>query len=1242
MTPTIEPPVQHSQSVKAVADNGAAKRAESSSSRAETPKKPVYKTLDGCEAAAYVAYRLNEVMAIYPITPSSPIAEWCDQWASEGKKNIWGTIPAIAEMQSEGGAVGAVHGMLQTGSMATTFTASQGLLLMIPNMFKIAGELLPTVFHVTARTVATHALSIFGDHSDIMACRSTGWGMLGATSVQETMDFALISQAATLRTRLPFVHFFDGFRTSHEVSKIQMLDEKILRAMIDDQLIIDIRTRAMSPNNPTLRGTAQNPDAFFQGREAANPLYAACPDIVQQVMDEFAGHTGRQYHAFDYVGDPHAERVIVLMGSGCEAAHEAVEHLNQQGEKVGIVKVRLYRPFDGKRFLEALPQTVKSIAVLDRTKEPGATGEPLFQDCISALYEGLGNGWGQITTLPRVVGGRYGLSSKEFTPAMVKAVFDNLAAAKPRNHFTVGINDDISGTSLACNAEFSTESDRVIRALFYGLGADGTVGANKNSIKIIGEETANYAQGYFVYDSKKSGSMTVSHLRFGPEPIRSTYLVSRANFVACHQPMFLERYDMLKCLVPGGIFLLNTPHSAGDIWSKLPTPLQQSLIAKKVKFYVIDATKVARDSGMGGRINTIMQVCFFALSGVLPRDAAIDAIKNSIKKTYGKKGEEIVAMNLKAVDNTLEHLHQVVLPDKTNGTGPLLPPMTLNAPLFVREVLGKINAGEGDDLPVSAFPMDGTFPTGTAQYEKRNLAMEIPVWDESVCIQCLKCVAICPHATIRAKVYEPSLLTSAPSAFKNTDSRVPDFKGQKFTLQVAAEDCTGCRLCVDVCPAKNKNETKLKAINMRPQEPLRLQERENWNFFLGLPEVDRRKIKTTQLRQQQLLRPLFEFSGACAGCGETPYIKMLTQLFGDRAVIANATGCSSIYGGNLPTTPYCKNAEGRGPTWNNSLFEDNAEFGMGFRVSLDKQQEFAIELVKKLAPQIGDTLVTQLLLADQSDEAGIYEQRERVVTLKQRLANVSSLEAKTLLPIADALVKKSVWIVGGDGWAYDIDYGGLDHVLASGRNINVLVLDTEVYSNTGGQMSKSTPRGAVAKFAAGGKAAGKKDLGLIAMTYGDIYVASVAMGAKDEHTLRAFVEAESYPGPSLIIAYSHCIAHGIALDQGIGARQQKLAVESGQWLLYRYDPRRAEAGENPLQLDSSAAKYKVQDYLMSENRFKMLTKSKPDDAKKFFAQAQTDADHRWKFYQFLAQRNLKAGTIPAAAQKPAATADQQP
>jgi pyruvate-ferredoxin/flavodoxin oxidoreductase len=1203
-----------------------------------TQKSPVFKTIDGNEAAAYVAYRLNEAMAIYPITPSSPIAEWCDQWASEGKRNLWNTIPAIVEMQSESGAVGAVHGMLQTGSISTTFTASQGLLLMIPNMFKFAGELLPTVFHVTARTVATHALSIFGDHSDVMACRSTGWAMLAANSVQETMDFALISQIASWRSSLPFVHFFDGFRTSHEVSKIELIDDAIMRAMVDDKLIAEFRARSMRPENPVLRGTAQNPDVFFQGREAANLFYSACPEIVQKVMDEFASHTGRKYKLFDYVGAPDADRVVVLMGSGCEAAEEAVDYLVKGGEKIGVLKVRLYRPFDGKRFVEALTKTVKKIAVLDRTKEPGATGDPLYQDVVTALMEETAAGRSHLKGLPQVFAGRYGLSSKEFTPAMVKGVFDNLSAASPKNHFTVGINDDVSHTSLNYDANFSTEGEKVVRALFYGLGADGTVGANKNSIKIIGEETNNYAQGYFVYDSKKSGSMTVSHLRFGPEPIRSTYLITQANFVACHQPVFLERYEMLRALVPGGTFLLNTPHSKEAIWSKLPTPVQETLLAKKAKFFVIDATSVAHTSGMGGRINTIMQVCFFALSGVLPKDEAIEAIKYSIKKTYGKKGDEVVNMNLKAVDNTLAHLHEVpVAGNKVNGTGPLLPAITPNAPAFVRNVLGTIACGSGDDLPVSAFPKDGSFPTGSAQFEKRNLALEIPVWDEVTCIQCLKCVAICPHATIRAKVYDPAELKDVPATFKSCNSRVPEFKGQKFTLQIAAEDCTGCRICVEVCPAKNKTEARLRAINMEPQAPLREAEAVNWDYFLKLPEIDRRKVKTATLRHQQLLQPLFEFSGACSGCGETPYIKMLTQLFGDRMVVANATGCSSIYGGNLPTTPYTTNASGLGPAWCNSLFEDNAEFGLGFRVSIDKQTEFACELLQKLAPKLGDDFVKSILNADQTDEAGIFDQRERVTALKQKIAKLDAPEAKLLVPLADMLVKKSVWIVGGDGWAYDIGYGGLDHVLASGRNVNVLVMDTEVYSNTGGQMSKSTPRGAIAKFAAGGKPAGKKDLGLIAMSYGNIYVASVAMGAKDEHTLKAFMEAESYDGPSLIIAYSHCIAQGIALDQGVGAKQQKLLVDSGQWLLYRFDPRRAERGENPLQLDSGAARAKVSDFMLSENRFKMLTKSKPDDAKKFFAQAQADADRRWKFYQFMAGRDMNPQTAPAA--KPPTSTD---
>lgn len=1214
--------------------------AASTLAKAPASKHGEFKALDGNEAAAHVAYRLNETMAIYPITPSSPIAEWCDQWASEGKRNLWGTIPSIVEMQSEGGAVGAVHGALQTGTVSTTFTASQGLLLMIPNMFKIAGELLPTVFHVTARTVAAHALSIFGDHSDVMACRSTGWGMLAAASVQETMDFALISQAISLRSRIPFVHFFDGFRTSHEVSKIEMLSNQDLAALIDDQLIAEHRARAMTPDRPVLRGTAQNPDAFFQARETVNPFYAACAGLAEKVMEKFAQQVGRKYNLFDYVGAPDAERVVVLMGSGCEAAHETVEHLVRAGEKVGLVKVRLYRPFDGKRFAEALPESVKSIAVLDRTKEPGAAGEPLYQDVVTALFEAVSNHWARLKSLPKVVGGRYGLSSKEFTPAMVKAVLDNMKHAVPQNHFTVGINDDVSHSSLTWDENFSTEPDNVIRAMFYGLGSDGTVGANKNSIKIIGEETPNFAQGYFVYDSKKSGSMTVSHLRFGPEPIRSTYLITRANFVACHQPIFLERYDMLTNLVPGGTFLLNTPHSKEEIWAQLPTPLQKALLERKARFFVIDATRVARDSGMGGRINTIMQVCFFALAGVLPKDEAIEAIKHSIKKTYGKKGDEVVQMNLQAVDNTLAHLHEVQCNNfKLNGTGDFVPAITPNAPEYVRTVLGKLAAGLGDQLPVSAFACDGTFPTGTAQYEKRNLALEIPVWDPQVCIQCMKCVAICPHATIRAKAYEAAALEGAPSNFRTTEARAPEWKGMKWTLQVAAEDCTGCALCVDVCPARNKTETKLKAINMRPQAPLRIQERENWDFFMKLPEFDRRKLKVGTLRQQQVMRPLFEFSGACAGCGETPYLKMVTQLFGDRMLVANATGCSSIYGGNLPTTPYTVNAQGRGPTWCNSLFEDNAEFGLGFRVSIDKQKEMAGELLKKLAGNVGDDLVKAILEANQADEAGIYDQRERVAALKQKLQSLDSREAKALLGLADQLVRKSVWIVGGDGWAYDIGYGGLDHVLASGRDVNVLVLDTEVYSNTGGQCSKSTPRGAVAKFAAGGKPVGKKDLGLIAMTYGHIYVASVAMGYKDEHTLKAFIEAESYPGPSLIIAYSHCIAHGIALDAGIGARQQKLAVESGQWLLYRFDPRRAERGENPLQLDSGAAKTKVEDYLLSENRFKMLTKSKPEDAKKFFAQAQVDADRRWKQYQYLAGRDSKPTAPTPATPKPTAVTE---
>jgi pyruvate-ferredoxin/flavodoxin oxidoreductase len=1186
-----------------------------------------FKTMDANEAVAHVAYRLNEVIAIYPITPSSAMGEWADQWASENVPNIWGTIPHVAEMQSEGGAAGAVHGALQTGALATTFTASQGLLLMIPNMNKIAGELTPATFHVTARTLATHALSIFGDHSDVMFCRATGWAMLCSNSVQEAMDLALIAHAASLESRIPFLHFFDGFRTSHEVNKIEMLNEDDLRALIQMDRIFEHRQRALSPDHPVLRGTAQNPDVFFQIRETANAFYDACPAKVQATMDKFAEVVGRKYRLFDYVGAPDAERVIVMMGSGAEAAEEAVEALNARGEKVGLIKVRLYRPFSVKHFYETLPFTVRSIAVLDRTKESGSAGEPLYVDVVTAVQEGLRHGYGTVKVAPTVIGGRYGLSSKEFTPAMVKAVYDNLARPKPKEHFTVGIQDDLNHTSLDYDPDFSTEPDSVVRAMFYGLGADGTVGANKNSIKIIGENTDNYAQGYFVYDSKKSGAMTVSHLRFGPKPIHSTYLVSKANFVACHQWIFLERYDMLSALVPGGTFLLNSPFGRDEVWDHLPRVVQEQLIAKKARLFVIDAYQVARDTGMGSRMNTILQVCFFAISKVLPREEAIEAIRKSIRDTYGRKGEEIVQKNMKAVDETLAHLFEVNVPERITSTIEMPLPFSAEAPKFEREVLGAIYEGRGDELPVSAFPCDGTFPTGTAKWEKRNLALEIPVWDTKTCIQCGKCAMVCPHAVIRIKVYDSRDLESAPATFKSTEVRDKEWGGMKYSIQVAPEDCTGCGICVEICPAKNKAETRLKALNMEPQPPLRVPERENWEFFLKIPELDRRKIKSTTIRQQQVQEPLFEFSGACSGCGETPYLKLLSQLFGDRALIANATGCSSIYGGNLPTTPWAKNAEGRGPAWSNSLFEDNAEFGLGFRLSIDKQTEFARELVLRLGSQIGDELASAILGATQKDESDIYEQRQRVSLLKERLAAVTSPDARQLLALADLLVKKSVWIVGGDGWAYDIGYGGLDHVIASGKNVNLLVLDTEVYSNTGGQASKSTPRAAVAKFAAGGKPGPKKDLGLIAMSYGSVYVASVAMGAKDEHTLKAFLEAEAYDGPSIIIAYSHCIAHGINMTTGMA--DQKAAVESGQWLLYRYNPERAEAGENPLILDSRTPTRKVQDFMLMETRFKMLTKSKPEDAKKLWQEAQRDVEARYRLYEYLSQR--KTAPEPKAA-----------
>jgi pyruvate-ferredoxin/flavodoxin oxidoreductase len=1196
-----------------------------------------FKTMDGNEAVAHVAYRVSEVIAIYPITPSSPMGEWADQWASENVPNAWGSVPHVVEMQSEGGAAGAVHGALQTGSLATTFTASQGLLLMIPNMNKIAGELTPAAFHVSARTVATHALSIFGDHSDVMFCRTTGWAMLCSNSVQEAMDLALIAHAASLETRIPFLHFFDGFRTSHEVSKIEMLNEDDIRAMISMDRVIEHRQRALSPDHPVLRGTAQNPDVFFQIRETANKYYDDAPAKVQVVMNKFAEVVGRQYRLFDYVGAPDAVRLIVIMGSGAEIAHETVGHLNARGEKVGVLKVRLYRPFCVKSFLEALPPTVRQIAVLDRTKESGAIGEPLYLDVVGALNEGLKLGYGKLKAAPKVVGGRFGLSSKEFTPAMVKAVYDNLKKPQPKDHFTIGINDDVTHTSLDYDSSFSTEPDSVIRAMFYGLGADGTVGANKNSIKIIGENTGNYAQGYFVYDSKKSGAMTVSHLRFGPQPIKSGYLVSKANFVACHQWIFLERYDMLSSLVEGGVFLLNSPFGKDEVWDHLPREVQQQLIAKKARFYVIDAYQVAKDAGMGSRMNVIMQVCFFAISKVLPRDEAIEAIRESIRHTYGKKGEEVVKKNMLTVDETLAHLFEVKVP-ATVTSKIELPPVFPGASKFERDVLGTIYAGKGDELPVSAFSCDGTFPTASARWEKRNLALEIPAWDSKICIQCGKCAMVCPHAVIRIKVYDSKELEGAPATFKSCDVRDKEWAGMKYTIQVAPEDCTGCGVCVDICPVKNKSEARLKAINMVPQPPLRAPEKESWEFFLNIPDLDRRKIKVGTIRQQQVQEPLFEFSGACSGCGETPYVKLVSQLFGDRAVVANATGCSSIYGGNLPTTPWAKNADGRGPAWSNSLFEDNAEFGLGFRVSIDKQTEFAQELLRRIAGNVGEDLATAIIAAKQKDESDIYDQRQRIDILKERLQKRNSPEAKQLLAVADMLVKKSVWIVGGDGWAYDIGYGGLDHVLASGRNVNILVLDTEVYSNTGGQASKSTPRAAVAKFAAGGKPGPKKDLGLMAMTYGNVYVASVAMGAKDEHTLKAFLEAEAYDGPSIIIAYSSCIAHGI--DMKTSMSDQKIAVESGQWLLYRYHPERAAIGENPLALDSRAPSRKVQDWLLQQTRFKMLTKSKPEDAERLWKAAQKDVETRFHMYEYMASRKpesaapVKEETTKPVAAKP--------
>ncbi len=1175
-------------------------------------------TIDGNEAAAYVAHQTNEVIAIYPITPSSPMGEHADLWSAKGQANIWGTVPMVVEMQAEGGAAGAVHGALQTGSLTTTFTASQGLLLMIPNMYKIAGELTSSVFHIAARSIAAQGLSIFGDHSDVMAARATGWGMLFANSVQEVMDMALIAQASTLESRVPFLHIFDGFRTSHEVMKVEKLAIEDIRAMIDDETVRAHRSRGLSPDQPVMRGTAQNPDVFFQARETVNPYYLKTPDIVQAMMDKFAGIVGRQYNLFDYVGTPDAERVIVMMGSGCETAQETVEHLVSQGEKVGLIKIRLYRPFAIDRFLAALPETVQVIAALDRTKEPGSTGEPLYLDVMTAINEGIHDETVPFTKAPRVIGGRYGLSSKEFNPAMIKGIFDEMAKAKPKNHFTVGIVDDVTHTSLDYDPDFNIEPDDVVRAVFWGLGSDGTVSANKNSIKIISEETPNYGQGYFVYDSKKAGARTISHLRFGPRPIHSTYLIQRANFVAVHQFGFLERYNVLETAEEGATFLLNSPYGADEVWDRLPKSVQEQILAKKLKVYVIDAYAVAKETGMGVRINTIMQTCFFAISGVLPRDEAIDKIKQAIKKTYGVRGDVVVQKNFAAVDASLAHLYEVAIPERATSSIPIPLIVPAEAPQFVQDVTAKMIAGEGDMLPVSMLPIDGTYPTATTQWEKRNIAQEVPVWEPDICIQCGKCVLVCPHAVIRAKAYEESALAGAPDGFKSADARWKELGDQKYTLQVSLEDCTGCQLCVEVCPAKDKRQVGRKAINMAPEAPLREQEKANWDYFLQIPEFPRTDgLNFTNVKNVQLLRPLFEFSGACAGCGETPYLKLLSQLFGDRAIIANATGCSSIYGGNLPTTPWAKDDQGRGPAWSNSLFEDNAEFGLGMRLTMEKQAQYAQELVTRLQDTIGVDLAEALVTADQSGETGLEAQRQRVVTLKEKLANVDDPAARDLFSLADKLVKKSIWIVGGDGWAYDIGYGGLDHVLASGRNINVLVVDTEVYSNTGGQASKATPLGAVAKFAAGGKPLAKKDLGLMAMSYGNIYVAQIAMGANDGQTVKAFLEAEAYDGPSLIIAYSHCIAHGIDMTKGL--EQQKKATLSGYWPLYRYNPDRQAEDKNPLQLDSKAPKISLQDYIYNENRYRILTQSNPKVAAALLKEAEAAVKTRWEKYEQMAK-----------------------
>lgn len=1188
-------------------------------------KNKIVSTIDGNEAAAYVAYRVNEVCAIYPITPSSTMAELADEWASKGIKNIWGSVPDVVEMQSEGGAAGTVHGALQTGSLTTTFTASQGLMLMLPNMYKIAGELTPAVFHVAARSLAAQGLSIFGDHQDVMAARTTGFAMLSSASVQEAHDFALIAQAASLQSRIPIIHFFDGFRTSHEVNKLEMLSDEQIKSMIPDELVIAHRKRGLNPENPFIRGTAQNPDVYFQGRETVNTFYNNMPGIMDKMMKDFAKLTGRKYDLFEYTGAKDAEEVIIIMGSGGETVAETVTTLNESGRKTGVIQVRFYRPFSLEYFIKALPSSVKAIAVLDRTKESGAAGEPIYQDVLATLVEALQQG--KIKSLPKIIGGRYGLSSKEFTPAMVKAVFDELKKKDPKNSFTVGINDDVTHTSLEYDPEFKLDESGWRQGLFFGLGADGTVGANKNTIKIIGENTDLYAQGYFVYDSKKSGARTVSHLRFGPKPIRAPYLISKADFIACHQFNFVEKVEMLDFASDGAVFLLNSPYSKDEIWGKLPGQVQQQIIDKKIRFYTIDATAVARENGMGTRINTIMQTCYFALSGVLAKEDAIKQIKKAIEKTYFKKGQKVIDQNFKAVDATLENLFEVKYPNKVSSKKVDILTVSAKAPDFVKEVTAKMMIGHGDELPVSRMTVDGTYPSGTTQWEKRNISDLIPVWEPDVCIQCGNCAYVCPHSVIRAKFYHKDNLKKAPEDFKSAPINARGFPETQYSLQVYLEDCTGCNLCVEVCPATDPKDRSLKAINMGEKEPILNKEQKNIEFFENIPWNDRSKIDFSTVHGAQFLEPLFEFSGACAGCGETPYLKLLSQLFGDRLLVANATGCSSIYGGNLPTTPWAKNKEGRGPAWSNSLFEDNAEFGLGMRITADKQLDIARSLLNELKNELGETLVKDTLEANQVLESEIVGQRQRVEQLKEKLKSIKSPLAEHLLSVADQLVRRSVWLVGGDGWAYDIGYGGLDHALASGRNINVLVLDTEVYSNTGGQSSKATPTAATAKFAAGGKAVGKKDLAMQAISYGNVYVAKVAFGANPQQALLAMREAEAYDGPSLILAYSHCIAHGYDLKNGLD--QQHKAVASGHWPLLRYNPVLRKKNQNPFVLDSPRPTVSLKDYAYNELRYKVLTITNPEAADELMKHAQDLVNLKWKTYEELATKKA-SDFVPVA------------